>query len=299
MKRDDLIQKWLDNSLSPEEFEAFKQLEDADDLLRLDRSLKSFKAPSFDTDSQLESVLTQIKSAKKTNIIPWAFIAKTAAVILLSLSVYYYSTTLDSNFSTDIAELEVIALPDASTATLNAGSQLAFNTHNWTKKRTLQLDGEAFFKVSKGSKFDVETPIAVISVLGTEFNVNYRSDFFEVMCYEGLVSVTFQHTTTKLGPGERIRILGGQIITSTQNKLESTPSWINHNSTFQSIPYAEVLAEFERQYAVSINVQDIDKSQLFTGSFSHENMETALKSITLPLRITYTINGDTVILKGE
>ena len=61
------------------------------------------------------------------------------------------------------------------------------------------------------------------------------------------------------------------------------------------MPFEYVIREFERQYNVSINPQNIDVKQLFTGSFSHNNLEVALKEITLPLDVTYNFKNKTTI----
>ena len=60
-----------------------------------------------------------------------------------------------------------------------------------------------------------------------------------------------------------------------------------------------VLEEFERQYNVTLVVQNIDTEQLFSGSFGHNNLEVALNAITLPLHLTYSKTGHTITLKRE
>ena len=50
---------------------------------------------------------------------------------------------------------------------------------------------------------------------------------------------------------------------------------------------------------MTINLQSINDSQLFTGSFTHNNIDVALKSITLPLHLSYTKTDDTITLKRE
>ncbi len=64
-------------------------------------------------------------------------------------------------------------LPDGSTVWLNKQSQLSFPTTFSTKERVVQLNGEAFFKVTKhpNQPFIVQLPNSEIKVLGTAFNV--------------------------------------------------------------------------------------------------------------------------------
>ncbi|MBU3822690.1 FecR family protein [Flavobacteriaceae bacterium XHP0103] len=297
MDRETLISKWLDNNLNDQGLEAFKKLEDYDDLIKLSESTKAFKANDYNTSAELNKVLSTIKNSKKETsfVKPWM---RVAAILAICFGLYYYTTTLDTNISTQVAEKTNIELPDASTVTLNAKSHLAYNKNSWKNKRDVELEGEAFFKVAKGSTFNVITTSGTVTVYGTQFNVKQRDNYFEVICYEGLVGVTYNSKETKLKPGDSFLIIDGKSIAKEKETLP-TPSWINNESQFKSLPYHEVLDEFERQYDVTFISENIDGEQLFTGKFTHDNIEIALKSITLPLRLTYSKTNNTITLKSE
>lgn len=298
MNREELIYRWLNHELDASELNAFKQLEDYEDLMRLNHSLQDFNSPEYHTSEELQSLLNRIYSKKSTkkNWLPIA--ASVAAIFVLCFSFYYYTTTLDSTFKTLAAQKQIIELPDGSTAHLNAASTLSFNKHNWNEHREIQLEGEAYFKVAKGSKFEVKTTLGTVTVLGTQFNVNRRENIFEVVCYEGLVKVSSNSYNVNLQPGNDFLLRNGNLIETEQENLTS-PSWIDNYSRFKSAPYKDVISEFERQYNLEVDFNAIDGSQLFTGSFTHDNMETALKSITLPLQLTYSKTNRTIILKRD
>ena len=297
MNREDLIKKWLDNNLNTDELEAFKKLEDYESLVKLSDSVKHFKAPEYNTSEALQDVLHAIKTPKKS--VRWVpILSRIAAIFVVCFGVYYYTTTLDTTIKTLASQKQTIELPDASTVALNATTTVSFNKKQWNTNRQVQLNGEAYFKVAKGSKFEVITDAGTVTVLGTQFNIKQRHNYFEVVCYEGLVGVTYNNNETKLQPGNRLLLIDGKLIaTEKENQIE--PSWINNNSVFKSLPYREVIAEFERQYDRTINLQSINDSQLFTGSFTHNNIDVALKSITLPLHLSYTKTDDTITLKRE
>ena len=301
MKREDLIQKWLDHELNAEELEAFKNLEDYDALTNMDNSLKAFKAPEYDTSSELNAVLKHIDTPKTTSRTAqnWVRTAiRIAAVVVICFSVYY-SLTLDTTVSTLAANKENnIELPDASTISLNALSSVTFNKHHWNRERKVELEGEAFFKVAKGSKFEVQTKAGTVTVLGTQFNIKQRDNYFEVICYEGKVGVVYQDQQTILLAGDSFLIMDGKLIAKEKEAL-ATPSWLNNESQFTSLPYSIVLEEFERQYNVTIDTKDVDVTQLFTGGFSHNNMDVALKAITLPLHVSYSKTQNTITLKRD
>ena len=299
MDREKLILKWLNNNLNDQELQAFKGLEDYDDLVRLNNNLQGFKSDDYDTSGELEKVLSAIKTKKTQVTRHWIKpFMRVAAILAICFSAYYFSTTLDTTFSTDVAQKTTIELPDASSVSLNAKSTLVFNKKDWKKERDVELQGEAFFKVSKGSTFNVITESGTVTVYGTEFNVKQHHDYFEVICYEGLVGVTHNAHETKLKPGDSFLIIDGKLI-AKEKENRSTPSWLNNESQFKSIPFKAVITEFERQYGVNFTLLGIDSAQLFTGSFSHDNIDIALQSITLPLHLTYSKENNTIILKRE
>jgi ferric-dicitrate binding protein FerR (iron transport regulator) len=298
MKREELISKWLDNNLNDQELQAFKNLEDYDELVKLNTNLQAFKANDYNTSNELENVLSAIKSKKKQPVQWFKPLMRVAAILAISFSLYYYTTTLDTKVSTEVAQKTTIELPDASSVSLNAKSFLAYNKKEWKKDREVKLQGEAFFKVAKGSSFKVKTTSGTVTVYGTQFNVKQRDNYFEVICYEGLVGVSFNSQETKLKPGDSFLIIDGKQI-AKEKEIRIMPSWVNNASTFRSLPYKTVITEFERQFDVDVTLLGIDSEQLFTGSFAHDNIDVALKSITLPFHITYSKTDRTIILKRE
>ncbi|TJY37217.1 FecR family protein [Pontimicrobium aquaticum] len=295
MEREELIKKWLNNELNPQELEAFKKLKDYKELTTLSNNLTRFKAPEYNVQEGLNTVLQNINTSKKESKTHWLRpVLRIAAIFAISFSVYYYTTTLDTNINTLAAQKTTIELPDASNVSLNAKSHLVYNKSRWDKHRDVTLEGEAFFKVAKGSTFNVKTKHGIVTVLGTEFNVKQRDDYFEVICYEGSVKVTHNSDIVILKPGNSFLKIDGKLI-AKEKETSLYPSWINNESYFKSMPFEYVIREFERQYNVSINPQNIDLKQLFTGSFSHNNLEVALKEITLPLDVTYNFKNKSTI----
>lgn len=299
MERKDLIQKWLDHELNAEELEAFKKLEDYDALVSMDAQLKAFKAPEYKTSEELNTVLKTIRAPKTKTKQNWVrAVIRIAAVVVIGLSVYY-SINLDTTVSTLAANKETdIELPDASKVSLNALSSVTFNKLHWKKERKVELDGEAFFKVAKGSKFQVVTEAGTVTVFGTQFDVKQRDHYFEVTCYEGKVGVISQDQQATLLAGDSFLMIDGKLIAKEKEKL-STPSWLNNESQFTGLPYSVVLDEFERQYNITIDPTDVDVTQLFFGGFPHNNMDVALKAITLPLHLTYSKTKTTITLKRD
>lgn len=299
MDKELLIKKWLDNDLNKLELEAFKKLEEYDSLVKLSNNLKHFKATDFDSNKELDAVLQKIDTQKTTKNNWVKPLIRVAAIAVICFSIYFYSTSIDTAIYTLAAQKTSVELPDASNVQLNADSKLAYNKKSWDKKRDVELDGEAYFKVAKGSTFNVITEVGTVTVLGTQFNVKHRDNYFEVICFEGSVEVKYQSKSVKLEPGYSFFIIDENVY-AKEKDTRIEPSWINDESYFKSLPYKEVLRELERQYNITVETNNIDITQLFTGTFKHNNLELALKSVTLPLNLKYQLKNDsTIVLSRE
>jgi len=119
-----------------------------------------------------------------------------------------------------------------------------------------------------------------------------------VVCFEGSVSITNNIKTTILKPGDRYLILDGKYIAKEKENLKS-PNWIANKSYFKSMPFQYVLNEFERQYDMKIDAQNINLQELYSGSFTHTDINLALKSITLPFNLNYSISGNTIYITSD
>lgn len=296
MKREELIKKWLDNELDSKELELFKSLEDYDDLLRISHSMLYFKADTFNTDIELKKI-EQIIETKQKKVHWLKPLSSIAAVLLVIFGVYYSFSIQDTEISTLASQKQNLELPDHSSVSLNALSSLVYDADEWDTNREVELQGEAYFKVEKGATFNVKTASGVVTVVGTEFIVKDRDELFEVICYEGAVRVSHNGKSFLLKEGDRYVYINDTPILA--KITQENPSWINDISSFKSMPYNAVIAEFERQYGVTVELDQIDTKQLFTGSFIHDNMDIALKSITLPLNLKYTRTNRMITLKSE
>lgn len=297
MDREALIKKWLDNNLNTEEQNAFEQLEDYKKLIEMNTALKSFKSPEFAVNKNYEDLKPSLKPQQSQQ--KWFKpLLRIAAILAICFSAYYYTTTLDTKINTQIAKQVDIELPDLSKVVLNANSSMAFNESQWTKNREVQLNGEAFFKVAKGKKFDVVTNNGIISVLGTQFNVKQRNNYFEVTCYEGLVAVKTNETSTQLKPGQSIKLIDGKLL-ANEKEIATQPSWLRGESNFKSTPLKHVITELENYYNIKVSIDKADSNRLFSGSFTHKNLDLALQSITIPLNLSYSKSGTSIVLKRE
>ncbi len=300
MKEKELVKKWLQGELNHEELEAFKQLDAYDSYVRLSYNAKHFKAPDFDSEASFSHLKAAMQKRNSSTKIPFLkYAVRIAAVFAISFGLYYaFFNDPYTVFETQIAETKTITLPDESRVTLNSKTILKYNEKTWDSNRTLKLDGEAFFIVAKGKTFEVQTPQATVRVIGTEFNVKSRDDFFEVLCYEGKVNVNHLNNSLDLAALNSYKYHDGKVV--YEEMLFNQPSWMDKKSTFKSVLFGHVLNEFQRQYSITFDLNGVDTNQLFTGSFTHNDIDNALQSITLPLQLTYKKqNGNVILQKSE
>jgi len=267
---------------------------------------------SFDIFSELESPLDNTLLAIKKNIpkntvkeIPkkinvislyskWA--VSIAAMFVLFFGIKNYFSNTDVNIYANYGEQKTVALLDGSEVILNAKSTIKYNKSDWKNKRELFLDGEAYFKVTKGSTFTVNTKNGSVTVLGTQFNVNSKDNFFNVVCYEGKVKVIEGDRTNFLTPGKGITTLDSKH--ESLNVTNISPSWIHGDSEFNNVPLQLVIDELEKQFHITFDRSAIDVTKNFTGSFDNKNLNIALASVFKPMLIKYKSADKKIILSN-
>ncbi len=294
MEKEYLIKKWLVDELTEAESEAFKNLEDYDMHVKILEGAQLFRATDVSKVADLDAFYEKVDGNKEQlphNNTWYKPLLKVAAVLIVFLglgSLFFLNN--ESTINAIASEKISLELPDASAVMLNSKSKIVFNKHNWKEKREVILDGEAFFKVTKGSTFDVITNVGKVSVLGTQFNIKNRKGYFEVQCFEGLVNVKYGQHTKNLSAGSTFKVV--MDVVTSDHISDKEPQWIKDVSSFKSVPFYEVIQEFERQYDVVISIENIDTSRIFTGGFVHTNIEDGLKSITLPLDLEYRFDSN-------
>lgn len=299
MQNEDIIKKWLTGSLSDSEKKEFEQTEDYKKINKLLKAVKSFKAPEYNVEKGYTSLLKQKRGKQKHVRLMDRFspFLKVAAVVIFMLAfgyIFYVSNNSHENSTGEwYANQSGFYLPDSSFVLLNKGSKIKFSQNEWKNKRDVELQGEAFFKVKKGSRFRVKTEQGIVSVLGTEFNVKDWDKYYEVTCFTGLVKVQTEQMNVLLKPNASFRIVDG-IEEQYQTSLGIEPDWIKGESNFKSVPYHFVVEELERQYDVSVIAKNINMDQAFTGSFPCNNLEVALKSVTIPVNVKYQVKGNKI-----
>ncbi len=289
---EDFLTRWLAGELSDEELAGFKTSSVYGEIMAVDNAAKSMKGPKIDTERALSLVTAKNQKVQKEPKVKrlWLFSAAAACIaILFAGYTYFYGI---KTYSTGIGEKESVLLADGSLVELNANSTLSYKRFNWEEDRSVNFDGEAFFDIKSGKDFTVNTAQGTVSVLGTKFNIKIRKDL-KVQCYEGSVVFTpldKTHSSMELTQGMEIQLMNGQIL--QKQFSQNTPDWKNGFSSFSEQSFSEVLDELSLQYPIRFKLNDVDINRKFTGKFTHNNLENALKTTLEPMGVKYHISTD-------
>lgn len=221
-----------------------------------------------------------------------------AAVFLLLLGLggvtFLYTKTVRS-----VAGEKIVAeLPDGSRVELNASSSVSYYPLKWRFERKLKFEGEAFFEVEKGKKFEVESRHGNTKVLGTSFNIFARDSNYRVTCLTGKVQVSASpKESVFLTPNEHVELKDGKLVMKKDYKAQRAISWKNNHFDFAGRPLKEVIDEIERQYAIKIKLQKELFNRSFVGNFSKtDSVEQVLDFVCKSMQLKFEKKSENVFL---
>lgn len=279
MKKNRLLAKWLNNDLSPDELAEFEASPDFEKYQKIKKYTEHLEIDDLDENNMLSNILSQKKETPK--VIPlykkWMFQAAAIFAMVLAIS-FVFKFVVHQTETADLGKKTTFSLPDHSEVVLNSGSEINYKKWNWENNRHLELEGEAYFRVAKGKRFEVQTNLGKVTVLGTQFNVKARKNRFDVVCYEGRVKVKYANTQILLTHGQSVSFENGKQAKRTVNAAK--PEWINNQICFYQQDIRTLLDEVERQYNIKIELNAKDTTSLFTGKLPAKNLNIALQIIS-------------------
>jgi len=217
-------------------------------------------------------------------------LAIAAAVVLAIVSIpfaIHFLGTADHGYSS----AKEITLPDESRIILSSGATVTFNEWTWWLKRSVYLDGEAEFSVSKGDPFKVNTERGNIEVLGTVFTVREDDQTLLVHCKEGSVKVE----STVLHTGEFIMVEEHAVKRGTRDTDLPPIAEMAEDLEFDRVPLAWLKEALEEHYSVRINLQT-QSDHVFSGKLDPDDLNTSLQQVCRSLDLKYRLNRNLVVI---
>ncbi|WP_294544665.1 FecR family protein [uncultured Bacteroides sp.] len=271
-------------------------------------------------------------------VLRYASVAVVALLVGVGLHMLFYTTDTVTGGGMQVAvpagSKSQIVLPDGTTVWLNSGSKLSYTEDFGKNSRTVYLDGEGFFDVTKNKKigFEVYAGETRIRVLGTQFNMKaYSADERKrVTLLNGSLSVITNNTHSKetiLVPNEQAVIMkGSSDIQVRRVEAENYVSWAEQqketltiiepkvdkllpqmhtpNQTFRNTlffdeePLSQIVKDLSRAYNVTIQLgcKEI-ATGIYYGDFrNEENLYEILDVITSSGEIYYEVRDNKIII---
>lgn len=294
MTENPYILQWFNREISDEILKQNISESDFAFCMQLKNATDNLSVENVNLDANFNAIKQKMAEPKltKTNNNPWLRYASVAAVLVLFVGIYQLFFFSQKTIVAK-GDSKTLLLPDKSVVVINSNSEVAYPTL-FQVNRKIKLEGEAYFEVEKGSVFKVITPNGVVQVLGTKFNVTSYPNWFEVTCFEGKVEVKSDNQTTTLTPGISVR--KGSKDFEQMQIFDENPKWVEGESTFKSVPLSVVFLSFKNRFGKNVVLPKKFENLKFTGTFVHNDIEKALKSICNPVGLQYSIEQNKINL---
>jgi len=222
---------------------------------------------------------------------------RVAAMAVAAVGALYFLFTLQLGgelYQTEAGEHRIVALPDGSKVHLAPASTLRVKYVD--DRRELNLLGEAFFEVEKGTPFTVHTSVGDVAVLGTSFSVEARNQL-AVACATGKVKVTRKDDEALLTPGLAVRSNRAGLNEVITTEIEQIAAWREGRLILNGLSLAEALKRFENYYPRGFKTESTLLSKAINIEVPTDNFPLAIERINFVLQ-TQVDTSQTIIKRN-
>ena len=290
-KEEHVLAKWLSGEVSDQQLKDQVGDDPVESYRVILNELESLAAPERDQKRKDEffKLLDQPKKApqKSKILVLRPFAVAASLLLLMGLIVGLQKTTYTSTNS-----LQMVVLPDESRVTLEPNSSFSYNKVLYAFSRTLDLKGNAFFEVEKGSDFRVQSELGSVEVLGTSFRVFDRKGIFKVQCFSGTVRVQTDNRQEIITKGEEF---GNRLENTRAHDLNNHIDAIEH---FDNVPLKTVLAELSAIFSKDIQFDASNPlfEEGFSGTINSDDLDLSLNIVMRPFELNYERTQESIIV---
>ncbi|MFK7982751.1 MAG: FecR family protein [Saprospiraceae bacterium] len=274
-----------------------------EDTTELDESFIGDLKVAMHTEQQREQKVAKRAFLRRR----WEIAATVLLLITTSVGVWKvaFNPTFPSHHVADYGEWKTIELPDGSTVHLNANSTLHL-AKNWDKvaNRRVRLEGEAYFEVAKkpatNAKFLVTTTDLTIEVLGTQFNVNTKSENTEVFLEEGKIKLDLGATDAMMTPGDFIAYskTNKKIIETKKIKTDLPGAWRSGMLSIKEKTIGEKAEKIEEIYGIQVVIEKkVLENEIRTIPVPIDRLELAIPILETTLKASIERKDNQLIIK--
>lgn len=191
-----------------------------------------------------------------------------------------------------------VRLPDGTRVWINAASSLTYPaSFAALKNRTVELNGEAYFEVSKDAShpFIVKTAGQNLVVLGTHFNINSYTDEGQTLTtlIEGAVKINEQ---TLLKPGEQAQLSANGSMKVGKANVAEAIGWKNGLFLFEKDDLPTVMRQISRWYDMDVKYEGAVPKASFDGKvYRNLNLSKVLEVLKYA-DVKFRIEGKTIVI---
>lgn len=313
-------QAWMRED--PAHAEAFRRMEDLDELLRTVPRPPMTSPREMARDSYAGSVPIRLWKRRPDRFVPrWAL---AAAALIAAVALALLGVSLIGRFgsgrgtmviATRIGENRAVRLADGSMVTLGGDSRVAVSFH--PRERDIELlRGEAFFEVAHNPQrpFKVAAGHAVVVAVGTQFDVRRDTDQVIVDVVEGRVVVlprsrvfpiALLHAfrprlaAVSVGAGEQTSVDNMEIEPPSQIRdPEDATSWQSGRLVFRMQSLGDVLQQINRYSRKPIVIADPSIAGMkVTGTVVDGNVSGWVASLHSALGIVAVDDRNRIVLR--
>ena len=121
-----------------------------------------------------------------------------------------------------------ITLTNGVVMKLNQNTEFSFDVTGSIEKISSQIKmkaGQIWSSVRPKTKFEIHTPVAIVAVRGTEFDVNYGAGKLDLAVYKGTVNLKNDYGDVDVQEGESSSASGGQSPEPPKKMEEKKDGW--------------------------------------------------------------------------
>jgi ferric-dicitrate binding protein FerR (iron transport regulator) len=306
----DELSHWLDESPANK-----KLFEENQRIWKGTNTFFSASEISSDREKIKDRIIQQLsKPAKTIGLSFWLYRVAAILALPVMLGIGWYLGSVGINNKAQLCEVTApkgqiskCVLVDGTEVWLNAGTTLRYDPALKGRFREVNLDGEAYFKVSKNKQkpFIVRTKQAQIKVLGTVFNLKAYSgeNNVETTLEEGSVEFSLKGNAAQplvLKPGEQIVYhISDKKITLAKVDTYLHTAWKDGKFVFKDADLETIIQELEKLYDVHIHLENDSLLHLhFRGMFEYDqNIFSALETLERTTNIKYRMTGRDIWLQ--